>query len=268
MATAEMHSESAEEIRMPRKKIVAGNWKMNCAAPDAACELARAVVQKCGSQTAVDVAVCPPFTALSAVAGAVKGTSVALGAQNCYPKDSGAFTGEVDPNTLLAVGCRYVIIGHSERRQYFQETDAFVNQKVKIALEKGLTPIMCCGETLEERESGSTLDVVRRHVEGGLAELNASAASRVVLAYEPVWAIGTGKTAKPEDAQEVHAFIRRLLKDQHGDETAQAIRIQYGGSVKPSNAGELFSQPDIDGGLIGGASLKAEDFEAIVFAAR
>lgn len=251
-----------------RKIFVAGNWKMNNAGPKGAVSLAEAVVADLGKETAVDVAVCPPFTALTAVAGVVAGTKVALGAQNVYPKDSGAYTGEIDPNALLEVGCRYVILGHSERRQYFKETDEFINEKVKFALAKGLLPIMCCGETKEEREKGVTRDVVRRHIEKGLAGIDSEAIVKVVIAYEPVWAIGTGLTAEPGDAEEVHAFIRGLLTEKHGKEAAENIRIQYGGSVKPDNAKELFSQPNIDGGLIGGASLKADQFKAIVEAGR
>jgi len=251
-----------------RKIFVAGNWKMNNAGPKAAAGLAEAVVAASGKEQAVDVAVCPPSTALSAVAQVIKGTQVALGAQNMYPKDSGAYTGEIDPNVLLELGCQYVILGHSERRQYFKESDEFVNEKVKFALEKGLLPIMCCGETEEEREKGITQDVVKRQVTVGLDAVSATDVVKVVVAYEPVWAIGTGKTAKPEDAEEVHAFIRGLLTGKYGQDVAEQVRIQYGGSVKPDNAKELFSQPNIDGGLIGGASLKADQFKAIVEAGR
>lgn len=247
-----------------RKKIVAGNWKMNNAGPNAAVELAEEVVADFANETAVDVVLCPPFTALAAVAQVVEGTQVAVGAQNVYPQDSGAYTGEIDPNALVEVGCKYVILGHSERRQYFKESDEFINEKVKITLERGLVPIMCCGETMEERKQGVTHDVVRRHVLKGLADIDTDIITRVVIAYEPVWAIGTGLTAEPKDAEEVHAFIRELLAEKHGRAAAEAIRIQYGGSVKPDNAKELFSQPNIDGGLIGGASLKADSFRAIV----
>jgi triosephosphate isomerase len=253
---------------MSRRPIVAGNWKMNASSPRPAAELAAAVVREINSVTEVECVVCPPFTALAAVAEAVKGTRIGLGAQNMYPEDKGAFTGEVDPNALREIGCRYVIIGHSERRAIFEETDEFINRKVKKALDKGLTPIMCCGETLDEREEGIALDIVRGHIDNGLAGLGSSDVRKVVIAYEPVWAIGTGRTAEPEDAQEVHAFIRNLLSEKYGRDTADNIRIQYGGSVKPENAKELFDQPDIDGGLIGGASLKADAFRDIVLAAR
>jgi triosephosphate isomerase len=253
-----------EENGLMRKKIVAGNWKMNNAGPKAAVELAEAVVADFAKETAVDVVLCPPFTALAAVAQVVEGTRVALGAQNLYPKDSGAYTGEIDPNALLEIGCHYVILGHSERRQYFKESDEFINEKVRIALDRGLIPIMCCGETMDERKQGLTHDVVRRHVERGLADIRPEDLAKVVIAYEPVWAIGTGLTAKPEDAEEVHAFIRNLLAEKNGKQLAETIRIQYGGSVKPDNAKELFSQLNIDGGLIGGASLKADQFKAII----
>jgi len=257
-----------EETGLMRRKIVAGNWKMNCAGPKAGAELAKAVIADFAKEAAVDVVVCPPFTALSAVAGVVEGTKVALGAQNLYPKDSGAYTGEVDPNALVEVGCTYVILGHSERRQYFKESDEFINDKVKIALARGLVPIMCCGETEDERKQGVTHDVVRRHVEKGLAGIGAKDLGKVVIAYEPVWAIGTGLTAEPDDAEEVHSFVRELLAKKHGRELAEGIRIQYGGSVKPDNAKELFTRANIDGGLIGGASLRADQFRAIVEAAK
>jgi len=253
---------------MSRRPIVAGNWKMNASGPRAAVEIAAAVVRELNDVTAVECAVCPPFTALMAVAEVVRHSRIGLGAQNMYPEEKGAFTGEVDPNALLEIGCKYVIIGHSERRAVFEETDEFINRKVKKALEKGLTPIMCCGETLDEREEGITLDIVRGHIDNGLADLRAADVRKVVIAYEPVWAIGTGRTAEPEDAQEVHAFIRHLLSEKYGRDTADTVRIQYGGSVKPENAKELFDQPDIDGGLIGGASLKADTFRDIVLAAR
>ncbi len=253
---------------MSRRPIVAGNWKMNASAPRAATELAAAIVRDLNDVTEVECVVCPPFTALAGVAETVKGSRIGLGAQNMYPEDKGAFTGEIDPNALLDIGCKYVIIGHSERRAIFEETDEFINRKVKKALEKGLTPIMCCGETLDQREEGITLDIVRGHIDSGLAGLSASEVRKVVIAYEPVWAIGTGKTAQPKDAQEVHAFIRDLLSEKYGRDTADTVRIQYGGSVKPDNAKELFGQPDIDGGLIGGASLKADAFRDIVLAAR
>ena len=247
-----------------RKKIVAGNWKMNNGSPADAVALAQGVVELAGTVDAVDVVLCPPFTSIAAVADAIQGSKVGLGAQNIYPKDSGAFTGEVSGTFLKALGCQYVIIGHSERREYFNETNESVNEKTKAALALGLTPIVCVGEKWEDREAGKTEAVVQDHVEGGLAGLTADDAKKIVVAYEPVWAIGTGKTATPEDAQAVHAFIRGLLAKMFDAGTADAIRIQYGGSMKPGNAKDLMAQPDIDGGLIGGAALKAADFDGII----
>ena len=222
------------------------------------------VVEAVGA-TSIDVAVCPPFVNLSAVKAVIDGagSSVALGAQNMHAADSGAYTGEISAGMLNAVGCKYVILGHSERRQYFGETDAGVNEKVVKALAAGLVPIVCVGESLEEREAGKEEDVVRTQVNGALAGIEITAADQLVLAYEPVWAIGTGKTASPEQAQDIHAFIRTLLAAQFGDMSAN-IAILYGGSMKPGNAAELVSKPDVNGGLIGGASLKPDDFAAIV----
>ncbi len=249
-----------------RKPIVAGNWKMNKTAVEGV-TLVTDLKPLVAGIDAVDVVVCPPFTTISAVADAVKETNIAVGAQDMYWEDSGAFTGEVSPGMLLTAGCTYVIIGHSERRTYFGETNETVNNKVKKALAVGLTPIMCVGETLEEREANKTEDVVKSHVEGGLKGLSADEIRKIVIAYEPVWAIGTGKTATPDQAQDVHAFIRGILVKLAGDDTAQAVRIQYGGSMKPDNAAELMSKKDIDGGLIGGAALQAASFAQIVKAA-
>ena len=249
-----------------RKPIVAGNWKMNQDS-EASEALAREVVEAVGEVEAVDVVICPPFTALERVAGVVEGSSVGLGAQNMHWEPEGAFTGEVAVGMLLTCGCDYVILGHSERRQYFGETDETVNRRLKAALPAGLAPIVCVGETLEQRQSGVTEDVIRTQVTGGLDGISGDDASRVVLAYEPVWAIGTGETATPEQAEAVHAFIQEVLGQLYSDEIGQAVRIQYGGSVKPDNADELFGQPNIDGGLVGGASLEADSFAAIVRAA-
>ncbi len=249
-----------------RKPIVAGNWKMNKTAVEGV-TLVTDLKPLVAGIDAVDVVVCPPFTTISAVADAVKETNIAVGAQDMYWEDSGAFTGEVSPGMLLTAGCTYVIIGHSERRTYFGETNETVNNKVKKALAVGLTPIMCVGETLEEREANKTEDVVKSHVEGGLKGLSADEIRKIVIAYEPVWAIGTGKTATPDQAQDVHAFIRGILVKLAGNDTAQAVRIQYGGSMKPDNAAELMSKKDIDGGLIGGAALQAASFAQIVKAA-
>ncbi len=214
----------------------------------------------------VDVAVCPPSVYLHDVGAALSGSSIALGAQNMSDQAEGAFTGEVSAAMLSDLGCKYVILGHSERRQLFGETDASVNLKLVAALAGNLTPIVCVGETLEQREGGTTAEVIATQVRGSLAGLDAEQAGKLVIAYEPVWAIGTGKTASPEQAEEVHAQIRGLLSEMFGD-VAETIRIQYGGSVKPDNAAELLSKPNIDGALVGGASLKADSFAAIVAAA-
>ena len=247
-----------------RKKIIAGNWKMNLGSPAGARELAWGLVEKLGGNEDVDIVLCPPATALAAVVDATAKSKLEVGAQNLYPAAAGAYTGELSPQFVYDVGARYVILGHSERRQYFKETDAFINEKVKFALAGGLIPILCCGETEAEREKGETEAVVERHVRGGLAEISSDDAVKMVLAYEPVWAIGTGKTATKEQAQAVHAFIRGLLAKLYDSSVADKIRIQYGGSVKADNAKELLTQPDIDGALVGGASLKAESFVGIV----
>ena len=246
-----------------RKVIIAGNWKMNKNNEEAA-ELARGIVELVGGVTDVDVAVCPTFTSIAAVSEVVKGTSVALGAQNMHWEESGAYTGEISANMLLTLGCGYVILGHSERRAYFGETDEIVARKAKAAIASGLTPIVCVGETKDQREEGVTEKVVEGQILGALEGLTVDEFNGTVIAYEPVWAIGTGLTATTEQAQEVHAFIRGLLKGLFGEEAAEATRIQYGGSMKPENAGELLAQPDIDGGLIGGAALKPESFEGII----
>lgn len=214
--------------------------------------------------TNVEIVVCPPFISLQAVKDVLAGSKIGLGAQNVFWEKNGAFTGEVSAPMLKSVGCAYVIIGHSERRTYFGETDSTVNKRIFAALAEGLKPIVCVGETLEEREAGKTFDVIKRQITDGLANLSTEQMVPVVIAYEPVWAIGTGKTATPAQAQEVHAFIRQLLKELLGQATADATRLQYGGSVKPENAAELMAQPDIDGALVGGASLKAETFEKII----
>lgn len=247
-----------------RKILIAGNWKMNKTAAEGA-DLVREINQSIGRQTDVGVVVCPPFTALESTAAALEESSgIQLGAQNMHPKLEGAYTGEVSPIMLRSLFCTYVILGHSERREIFGETDAFINQKVISAIESSLKPILCVGETLQQRENGTTMQVVESQLKGGLANVSAEMAETLVIAYEPVWAIGTGKVATPEMAQEVHAFIRAQLKALFGDATANKIRILYGGSMKPENASELLDQPDIDGGLIGGASLKAKSFVDLV----
>jgi triosephosphate isomerase len=245
-----------------RRPIVAGNWKMNLDGKKAL-ELAAGVVDRAGESGTTELVLCPPAVYIGAVAAAVANSPVSVGGQNMHEKSSGAFTGEIAPAMLVDLGCRYVILGHSERRTLFGETDAFVNAKTKAALEAGLTPIVCVGETLEEREAGRTADVVSGQVRGSLAGIPAPDLSKVVVAYEPVWAIGTGKVATPEQAQEVHAVIRQLLGGLASPSVATAVRIQYGGSVKPDNAADLAAQADIDGALVGGASLKADDFLGI-----
>ncbi|HEY7158552.1 MAG TPA: triose-phosphate isomerase [Gemmataceae bacterium] len=249
-----------------RKKFVAGNWKMFTTTATAR-QLATAIVRGLGDEQRVAVAVCPPAPYLTVVAEALKGSIVALGAQNCYCEKEGAFTGEISPAMLVDVGCRYVILGHSERRHKLGESDAFINRKVHAALAAGLEVILCFGETLEERQGHRTEAVLETQLSGSLAGLDAAALRRMVLAYEPVWAIGTGQNATPEQAQQVHAFLRRQIRERFGEESAAALPIQYGGSVKPDNAASLFGQPDVDGGLIGGASLNADPFLAIVRAA-
>jgi triosephosphate isomerase len=252
---------------MIRKKLIAGNWKMNKTSADAA-DLVKDIVAEVGRSTDVDVVVCPPFTSLESVGKSLGESSVKLGAQNMHPAASGAYTGEVSAEMLRSLFTSYVILGHSERRTYFGDTDAFVNEKVLAALKAELKPILCVGETLAEREAGTTLQVVQTQLEGGLAGVTKEQATSVVIAYEPVWAIGTGKVATTEQAQEVHAFIRDLLGKLFTPAIAGKIRILYGGSMKPANAPELLAQADIDGGLIGGASLEARSFVQLVEAAK
>ena len=249
-----------------RKKLIAGNWKMNKTSADGVA-LARDLVVAIGKQAEVDVVVCPPFTAIESVGKALEGSNVRLGAQNMHHEASGAFTGEVSAPMLRAIFATHVILGHSERRTFFGDTDEFVNKKVLAALKNQLRPIFCVGETLAERESGATLKVVQTQVERGLEGVNRDQAASVIVAYEPVWAIGTGKVATTEQAQEVHAFIRGLLTKLFSEPVAQKVRILYGGSMKPANAPELLAQKDIDGGLIGGAALEARSFVELVTAA-
>jgi triosephosphate isomerase len=251
---------------MIRKKLIAGNWKMNKTSADAVA-LAREVVMSVGSQSDVEVIICPPFTALEAVAGTVDGSLVKVGAQNMHFEPSGAFTGEVSAPMLRAIFATHVILGHSERRTLFGENDELVNKKVLAALKHQLRPIVCVGETLAEREANSTLKVIQTQTERGLEGVSKEMAASIVMAYEPVWAIGTGKVATTEQAQEVHGFIRGLLTKLFGEAVSQRVRILYGGSMKPANAAELLAQKDIDGGLIGGASLEARSFAELVRAA-
>ncbi|MFH1498933.1 MAG: triose-phosphate isomerase [Verrucomicrobiota bacterium] len=249
-----------------RKKLIAGNWKMNKTSADAA-SLAEEIVAAVGKTTDVDIVVCPPFTSLDSVGKALEGSSIKLGAQNMHPEASGAYTGEISAQMLRSLFAGYVILGHSERRTYFKESDAFINQKTLAALKSELKPILCVGETLAEREGGDTLKVVQTQTEQGLEGVSKEQITSVVIAYEPVWAIGTGKVATTEQAQEVHAFIRSLLVKLYGEALAQKVRILYGGSMKPANAPELLAQKDIDGGLIGGAALEARSFVELVKAA-
>ncbi len=246
-----------------RKKIIAGNWKMNKTIEEAV-ELANGVKLDLADCKDVDVVICPPFTALKSVSDVVSETLIAVGSQNMSSEDDGAYTGEISHSMLKELFVRYVILGHSERREYYKENDFWINKKVVKALEKNLRPILCVGETLEDRESGNTEKVVEVQVREGLKDVSADAYTELVIAYEPVWAIGTGKVATSQQAQDVHAFIRGIVKDMVGAEAAEAVRIQYGGSMKPGNAPELLSQPDIDGGLIGGAALDATSFAGIV----
>lgn len=246
-----------------RRYIVAGNWKMHKTA-DEAVNLALALLPLVSDVRSVDVVLCPPFTALSSVGEVLKGSGLLLGAQNMHYERDGAFTGEISHSMLLPLGVSHVIVGHSERRQYFEETDSLVNKKIKTALSVGLTPIMCVGESLDEREAGETESVVSRQLEGGLEGIEVADADDLVIAYEPIWAIGTGRTATPEQAQEVHAFVRAKLTQVFGVDLAGKMRIQYGGSVKPENAAKLMEQPDIEGALVGGASLDVDSFAAIV----
>ena len=246
-----------------RKPFIAGNWKMNLDAAGAAA-LAAGLKETIGGVTDVRVAVGPPFVYLAAVAEAVKGSTIGVAAQDCTFQPPGAFTGEVAVGMLADVGCTHVICGHSERRHIFGEADDLIARKVKAVLDGGLEPILCVGELREEREAGRTEAVVERHVTQGLSLIDPGDVARVTVAYEPVWAIGTGLTATPQQAAEVHAFIRRLLADTYGAETAEEIAIQYGGSVKPENVFELMSDVNVDGALVGGASLKTDSFTQIV----
>lgn len=246
-----------------RKTIIAGNWKMNKTNKEAV-EMLTELKEIVKGIDSVGIVIGAPFTALSDAVKAVAGSNIKIAAENVYPKESGAYTGEVSPVMLKEIGVEYVILGHSERREYFKESDEFINEKVKCVLAHGMTPILCIGEKLEDREVGRTNDVNKTQINGGLAGLTAEEAKKVVIAYEPVWAIGTGKTATPEIAEETHKAIREELARMFGEEIANEITIQYGGSMKPENAQELLAQADIDGGLIGGASLKAQDFSKIV----
>ncbi|EOD00766.1 triose-phosphate isomerase [Caldisalinibacter kiritimatiensis] len=245
-----------------RTPIIAGNWKMNKTISEGV-ELVNKI-KDVAAKTDVEVVVCVPFVSLDAIKKELEGTEVKLGAQNMHWEESGAFTGEISPLMLKEIGIDYVVIGHSERRQYFNETDETVNKKIKAAIAHGINPIVCVGETLEQRENGEEKEVVNEQVLKALEDVEAEDVKKVVIAYEPIWAIGTGKTASSEDANEMIEYIRSTIEGKYGVDISEEVRIQYGGSVKPKNVTDIMNQPDIDGALVGGASLKAEDFTDIV----
>jgi triosephosphate isomerase len=248
-----------------RKKIVAGNWKMNKTLEEGL-KLTSEIINMVKDEVRNDaqVVLCPPFISLSSIAKLIEGSKIALGAQNCYSKDSGAYTGEVSAEMLKSVGVKYVILGHSERREYFKESNQLLAEKVNVALKNGLTPIFCCGESLDQREKGIHIDFVNSQLTESLFHLSESDFLKIVIAYEPIWAIGTGKTATTEQAQEMHEKIRKHIAGKYGSKVADETSILYGGSCKPDNAKELFACKDVDGGLIGGASLKSRDFVDII----
>ena len=249
-----------------RKKIIAGNWKMNNDISESQ-KLVSGIISGLGNDKHCDVILCPPFTSLSEVNSLIKNTQIKLGAQNMFYEDNGAFTGEVSANMLKSVSCEYVILGHSERRTIFDESDDFINKKIKKAIQSGLKVIFCIGESLSQRENGTTNEIVKSQIFKGLEGITEEEMKSVIIAYEPIWAIGTGKTAMPAQAQEVHLFIRELVAEIYSSSVSENLIIQYGGSVKPDNARELLSQRDIDGALVGGACLKADSFLCIIAAA-
>ena len=249
-----------------RRSIIAGNWKMYKTIKDGQ-ELAVALKRELYKIENVDIVICPAYTLLAYLADDLEDSNIVIGAQDIYWQEEGAFTGEVSAAMLKDAGCQYVIVGHSERRQFFGDTNETVNKKINACLKHGLTPIICVGENLQERESGNTFGVIQNQIQGSLAEISALDIVKTVIAYETVWAIGTGKTATADQAQEVHKYIRDLLRKMYGEEVAGSVRIQYGGSVKPENIRELIAKPDVDGALVGGASLKADSFSAIVIGA-
>lgn len=250
-----------------RKVVIAGNWKMYKNNEEAVAVLTE-LKELVKDEKTVDIIIGAPFTCLSDAVKAVVGSNIQIAAENVYPKIEGAYTGEISPKMLKDIGVSHVIVGHSERREYFKESDEFINEKIKVLLQIGLTPIFCIGEKLEDREIGNTLEVNSKQIRNGLKDLSKEDAKKVIVAYEPVWAIGTGKTATPEMAQATHREIRNVLAEMFGEDVAEEITIQYGGSMKPENAKDLLSQKDIDGGLVGGASLKADSFYEIIKAAR
>lgn len=249
-----------------RKKVIAGNWKMNMDLHQSQ-KLVSEIINGLGKDSKAEVIVCPPYTSLSEVGTLLKGTQIKLGAQNMHFEESGAYTAEISGDMLKSVGCEYVILGHSERRVIFNEHNELINKKIKAALAKGLKPIFCIGELLEQRESGETMKVISIQIEKGLEGIRVDQIKNIIIAYEPVWAIGTGKTATPRQAQEVHLFIREFVAKKFSSSVAENIIIQYGGSVRPDNAGQLLVQDDIDGALVGGACLKADSFLGIIASA-
>jgi len=248
---------------MKKKPLIAGNWKMYKTASEAV-TLVQTLKAAVHTVSNVTIVICPPFTALSEVSRVLKDTPIDLGAQNMYSAPEGAFTGEISPTMLKYCGCRYVILGHSERRQYFKEDDILIHEKVKTALKYSIIPIVCVGETLTERDAKKHFDVVKTQFDESIGRLEKEDVARVVIAYEPIWAIGTGKTATPDQAEQMHSYIRRLLNERYGQETGNRISLLYGGSVKPDNTRSLMEKPNIDGALVGGASLKAESFAQII----
>lgn len=250
-----------------RKPIVGGNWKMNRGIPVETKEMLKKLIPLVKKITAVDIIIAPPFTALISAVDIVKKSNIKIGAQNMYFEEKGAFTGEVSPNFLKAIGVEYVILGHSERRNIFKESDELVNKKLKKALSRNLNPIACIGEHLEEREAGKTKEIIQNQIDKTFKDLTKEEMIKTVIAYEPIWAIGTGKTATPEQAEEIHIFIREMVASKYDKATADLVRIQYGGSIKPTNANELFEKENIDGGLVGGASLQADSLFEIIKAA-
>ncbi|MFX0043786.1 MAG: triose-phosphate isomerase [Candidatus Hodarchaeota archaeon] len=250
-----------------RKPIIGANWKMNRGTPDEVREMLKKFLPQVKGIDIVDIVICAPFTALQTLIETIKNTNVQAGAQNMYFEEKGAFTGEISPNFLKELGVEYVILGHSERRDIFKESDELINKKLKKALYMDLIPIVCIGEHLDERESGKTKEVIEYQMNKTFKDLNIEQMKKIVIAYEPIWAIGTGKTATPEQAEEIHVFIRELLSQKYDKETAELVRIQYGGSIKPSNAKDLFTKENIDGGLVGGASLQADSLTQIIEAA-